>query len=77
MNNSKLSIELSRNEALVFFEFLTRFNQKDWPEIFEDQAEQRVLWDIESILQKELVEPFNSDYQEIIKQARETIRGEK
>ena len=77
MNNPKLSIELSRNEALVFFEFLTRFNKKDWPEIFEDQAEQRVLWDIEAILQKVLVEPFNPDYQEIIKQARETIRDEK
>ena len=49
MNNPKLSIELSRNEALVFFEFLTRFNKKDWPEIFEDQAEQRVLCDIEAI----------------------------
>ena len=77
MNNPKLSIELSKNEALVFFEFLTRFNQKDWPEIFEDQAEQRVLWDIEAILEKELVEPFKPDYEEIIKQARETIRDKK
>ena len=77
MNNPKLSIELSRNEALVFFEFLTRFNKKDLPEIFEDQAEQRVLWDIEAILQKVLVEPFNPDYHEIIKKARETIRDEK
>ena len=77
MNNPKLSIKLSKNEALVFFEFLTRFNQKNWPEIFEDQAEQRVLWDIEAILEKELVEPLKPDYPEIIKQARETVRDKK
>lgn len=77
MNNAILSIELPKNEALVFFEFLTRLNQNILPEIFEDQAEQRVLWNIEAILEKKLVEPFNRDYQQILEQAREAIRDKK
>lgn len=41
---------------------------------FEDQSEQRVLWDIECILEKELSEPFRADYQDIVKKAREAVR---
>ena len=34
-----ISLTISKDEALVLFEFLTKFNQKEHPEIFEDQAE--------------------------------------
>ena len=52
MGADKVNIELSKEEAIVFFEFLRRFNENDDLNKFEDQSEQRVLWDIECILEK-------------------------
>ena len=76
MANKKVNIELTNDEAIVLFEFLGRFNENDDLSRFEDQSEQRVLWDIECILEKELSEPFRADYQEIVNKARETVRDE-
>jgi len=67
MSNKKANIELTKEEAIVLFEFLGRFNETEDSNKFEDQAEERVLWDIECILEKELSEPFRADYQEIVK----------
>jgi len=77
MSEQIVNIELTKEEAIVFFEFLGRFNEADDSNKFEDQAEQRVLWDIECILEKELKEPFQADYQEIVKKAREAVRDKK
>jgi hypothetical protein len=74
MGNEKINIELTNEEAIVFFEFLGRFNEQDDLSKFEDQAEQRVLWDIERILEKKLSEPFRADFKEIVKKAREKVR---
>ncbi|MBO0360119.1 hypothetical protein J0X19_19315 [Hymenobacter sp. BT186] len=76
MDDKEVNIKLTKDEALVLFEFLARFNESDNPTIFEDQAEQRVLWDIECILEKQLVEPFSPYYMDIIKEARNRIRDE-
>jgi hypothetical protein len=70
----KISIELTKDETLVLFEFLARFNETEHPDIFEDQAEQKVLWIIEGQLEKQLVEPFRPDYKKIINEARNKIR---
>jgi hypothetical protein len=73
MGNDKVQLTLSRHEALVFFEWLSRFNKtKDVQ--FEDQAEQRVLWDIEAMLESTLVEPFESSYAALLAQARQAVR---
>ena len=77
MSEQKVNIELTKEEAIVLFEFLGRFNENDELNRFEGQAEQRVLWDIECILEKELSEPFRADYKEIVKKARESVRDEK
>jgi hypothetical protein len=77
MSDKKVNIELTNEEAVVLFEFLVRFNKSDDSNRFDDQAEQRVPWDLECILEKELSEPFRKDYQEIIKKAREAVRDEK
>ncbi len=42
MSDHKIHLGLSRQEAVVFFEWLARFNKADDTK-FEDQAEQRVL----------------------------------
>jgi hypothetical protein len=72
---SKVSIELTENEAIVLFDYLSRFNNKMNPQAFEDQSEQRVLWDIESTLEQKLSVPFGADYTEILKKAREIVRA--
>ena len=70
----KVTIELTKDEALVLFDFLGRFNKADHENVFEDQAEQRVMWNIEAALEKTLVKPFKSNYSEIIKHSRDKIR---
>jgi len=68
--DGKVNIELTKGEAIVLFEFLGRFNAQPDNKSFEHQAEQRILWNIESFLEKLLVEPFNENYSEILKKAR-------
>lgn len=68
-----ITIALTTDEALVLFEWLSRFNQRDDVE-FADQAEQRVLWDIEATLETKLAEPFRGDYDELIAAARARVR---
>jgi hypothetical protein len=74
MPKEKVSIELTKEEAIVFYEFLCKFNENEDLSRFEDQAEQRVLWDIECKLEKELSEPLRADYKEIVKKARDKVR---
>lgn len=71
-----LNLTATKDEALVLFEFLARFNEAEHSDIFEDQAEQKTLWILQEQLEKQLVEPFKADYKEIIKEARNKIRGE-
>jgi hypothetical protein len=74
MENDKVNIELTKSEAIVFFEFICRFNEIEEFDQFEDQSEQRILWDIECMLEKELSEPFRADYLEIVAKSRENVR---
>jgi hypothetical protein len=74
--DTNLNLTVTKDEALVLFEFLARFNQAEHPEIFEDQAEQKTLWILEGQLEKQLVEPFRPNYQDIINEARNQIRDE-
>lgn len=73
MATDKVKLELSREEALVLFEWLSRFNKTENAK-FEDQAEQRVLWDIEGILESTLVEPLDPKYDELLAKARAKVR---
>jgi hypothetical protein len=54
-------LELTADEALVLFDFLSRFSNTDGLAI-EDPAEQRALWNVCCLLEKQLVEPFLADY---------------
>jgi len=49
MSEQKVNIELTKEEAIVLYAFLGRFNNVDDLGKFEDQAEQSVFWDIECI----------------------------
>jgi hypothetical protein len=69
----KIVVELTRQEALVLFEFLRRCDDEE-KYAFADQAEQRVLWDLECALQPQLVEVFSPDYKELLRTAWAEIR---
>jgi hypothetical protein len=68
-----VGITLSQAEALVLFEFLSRYSRTNTLDIV-DQAERRVLWDVCSQLERVLVEPLAPDYGERVEQARYQVR---
>jgi len=72
-------VEFSKDEALILFEFLVRVHNnknsnKKLITLFEDQSEQRVLWNLECTFERMLAEPFLQNYDEIIQDARNKIR---
>jgi len=69
-NNNNVSLQLSSNEALVLLEWLAKFNQKEHPSLFEDQAEVRILFDLESSLEKVVSETFEGNYLQNLSKAR-------
>ena len=66
-------VEFTKAEALVLFEFTSRYSDSDKLSI-EDQAEQRALWNLCRLFESALVEPFHHNYGEILKQARDSLR---
>lgn len=72
--NNKIRLELSNEEALVLLSWLSRFNETDNTSFFEDQAEERVLWDIEAVIEKAMSETLSSDYSELLLKARNKVR---
>ncbi len=68
-----ICIELSRKEALVLFEYLRRCDD-NCEYKFADQAEQRVLWDLECALQPQLSEVSDPNYSDVIRAAWADIR---
>jgi hypothetical protein len=71
--SSKITIELSRDEAIVLFEWLARFNAQGG-HAFEDQAEQRALWNLECLFESTLSEPLSESYATILAAARAKLR---
>lgn len=72
-DTSEVQISLSADEALVLFEFLSRFDESNELTIV-DQAEERALSNLLGPLQKQLVPPFQQDYVEQLQQARNRLR---
>ncbi|MBA3456815.1 MAG: hypothetical protein H0T42_27245 [Deltaproteobacteria bacterium] len=73
MENAKVIVELSSDQALVLYDWLARFNAAR-SHAFEDQAEQRVLWDLECTLESMLAAPLASNHDELLAAARARIR---
>lgn len=74
--NKNITITFSEEEALVLLDWLHNFNEEEHPTLFQDQAEQRILWDIEAVLEKVVSVTFDSNYQDILSKARRKIRDE-
>jgi hypothetical protein len=71
-------VKLSRDEALVLFEWLSRTEEltNDFGDLVEDRAEQVALWNLSCILERVLVEPFSPEYEELVNRARSRLRGD-
>lgn len=72
--NDKVLLELTNEEAVVLLDWLSRFNEGERSDLFQDQAEERVLWDMEASLEQVISETFNDNYTEILSKAREKVR---
>ena len=75
MRSKRVKIELTSDAALVLYDWLMRFNQRVDTDC-ADQAEERVLFDLEALLEKALVAPLPSDYAALLVQARAHVRDE-
>lgn len=75
MSDENVQIEITNDEALVLFELLARYSETGTLEVV-DKAEKRALWNLCCVLEKILIEPFYSDYLELIKAARDRLRDE-
>jgi hypothetical protein len=73
-HRARVTLDLSSDEALVLFDWLGRTSDAGEPVPFADQAEQRVLWDMECMLESVLVEPFLGEYGYLLESARSAVR---
>jgi hypothetical protein len=71
----EVEIKLTKDEALVLFDFMSRFSNEDKLSI-QDQSEERALWNLTCVLEKELAEPFSKNWRSIIDAARSRLRDE-
>ena len=67
-----VTITFTRDEAVVLFELLTRLDANATA-LFEHPAEERIVWKIQGLHESELVEPFQSNYHEILNNARANV----
>ena len=74
--NDKVIVELSKDQALVLFEWLARTDDRN-SLVFDHEAEQIVLWLLEGKLEKALSVQFSPLYEEHLVNARERIVAEK
>ena len=63
-------IKLNNYEVLVFFDWLVKFVENN--EI-NDEAEQKILYDLECLLESTLEEPFMDNYKNLIHIAKKSI----
>ena len=76
MAADEVPVLLTRDQALVLFDWLARTSSSGHPVGFEDQSEQRVLWDLESALESALPETLRAEYRELVSAARARLRDE-
>ena len=73
MSEEEVQLSIAKDEALVLFELVSRFAETDKLAI-EHQSEERALWNLNSQLERILVEPFISNYAELLQEAQERLK---
>ena len=67
-----VTLSLSKNQALVLFEWLTNLDDKDDSD-YSHPSEERVVWELQSQLEKILTEPFDAEYPALLSAARAKV----
>ena len=75
MAEETIQVSLSRVEALVLYDFLSRCYNRGSKLRIEDQAEDAVLNSILCDLEKVLAEPFSGKYDDLLEGARKEVRS--
>lgn len=73
MNKEKINIKLSKDEAIVLFEWISSVDFDSFKGIFNDDSERKVLFDILSNLEDVLTEPFLENYKKLLKESRRRL----
>ena len=68
-----VKVDLTKDEALVLFEWLARNDAASGQLVIEDESERNVLWVLEGLLERLLVEPLRVDYKERLAEARAKV----
>lgn len=74
-NNESITLKLTSAQALVLFEWLTKQDELGAFQ-FAHESEERVMWNLQGQLEKQLTEPFAEDYAAKLAAARETVASE-
>lgn len=72
MAEGHIDVKLSKDEALILFEWLAHFDETETLPT-RDESEQKVLWLLEGKLEKKLTEPLLPDYLDRVKEAKKRI----
>ncbi len=72
MDDPKLAINLSRAEGVVLIEFLLRFRD-DERLVIEHAAEEQLLFDLCAVVESQLPELFDPQWQAIVEQSRAAV----
>lgn len=68
-----MNIKLSDEQALVLYDWLSRFDEADnFP--VDDPAEEQVFWAIHGQLEKALSAQFRDDYAALVEAARKHVK---
>ena len=78
MTYNKIKITLTKSEALVLFDMLSRYNDSEIDRSLTvlDSAERQALWNLCCCFEKKLVEPFSKKYDELLAAAKEYLTYE-
>lgn len=75
-NPGDITVVFTHEEALVFGDWLQRFNQGNNAGQFQHQAEERVLFDLEAALERVMTINFSPEYARLLQAARDKIRDD-
>jgi len=75
MKEESIKLEITKDEALVLFEMLSRYSDTDNLSI-EHQSEQRALWNLTCVFEKTISEAFDVNYKKALQVARERLQDE-
>lgn len=69
-----MKLELTDDQALVFFDWLARLDERDAFPV-DDPAEEQVLWCLHGQLEKTRPEVFKDNYRELVEHARARVKA--